>query len=66
MGKKKSAKSLLEMNCEEVKEIIRQRRNDKDSPVTQIQFDRLARHCLGCDECNKEAREAGLLISSKS
>ena len=66
MEEKKSAKFLFEINCEEAKGIIEKRKNNKDSLISQIQFGRLARHCLNCKECNKEAKEVGLLISSKS
>ena len=66
MEEKKSAKHLFEMNCEEVERIIEQRKDNKDSLISQIQFGRLANHCLNCEKCEKEAKEVGLLISSES
>ena len=63
MKEKGSAKSLLEMNCGEIEKIVRQRENDKDSLVSQIQFGKLRKHCLHCKECEEKAREIGLLIS---
>lgn len=66
MEETKSAKFLFEMNCEEAKKIIGQRKSNKDSLVSQIQFGRLAKHCLGCEKCDKEAKEVGLLISRES
>lgn len=66
MEEKKSAKFLFEMNCEEAKEIIEKRKNNKDSLVSQIQFGRFANHCLNCEKCETEARKIGLFVSSKS
>ena len=66
MKEKKTAKSLLEMNCEEAERIIEERKNNEDSLVSQIQFGRFARHCLNCKECDRKAKEVGLLVSGKS
>ena len=66
MKEEKSAKFLFEMNCEEAKEIIEKRKNNKDSLVSQIQFGKFANHCLNCEECDKKAKEVGLLVSNKS
>ncbi|MEA1937130.1 MAG: hypothetical protein U9N04_03390 [Patescibacteria group bacterium] len=66
MEEKKSAKSLLEMDCVEVEEIIRRRKDDRDYPVSQIQFGRLAKHCLNCDKCRVKATKVGFLVANKS
>ena len=63
MEEKKSVKYLFEMSH---KEAIEQRKENKDSLLSQIQFGRFARHCLDCEECRTEAREVGLLVSMKS
>ncbi len=65
MEEKKSAKSLLEMNCKEAEGIIERRKNNKNSLVSQIQFSRFVRHCLDCDKCEAKAKKASLLISSE-
>ena len=66
MEEKKSAKHLFEMDCKEAQEIIEERKKNKDSLISQIQFGRFARHCLNCEKCETEARKAGFFISGKS
>ena len=66
MEKRKSAKFLLKMSHDEAQEIIEQRKKNKDSLISQIQFGRFARHCLNCEKCETEARKAGFFISGKS